>query len=249
VSDETELERDFLRSARRGLSPSRADETRVHAAVTKLAALAPAAPAPGDASGGVAAASNATKRWFSRLAVGAGLVAGGGAAYVAGHRAGVEEGRTVGRAEAPSAVESPRSAPTAERARPEPPAAVLAPPPEVAAPRAASPKPSAELANAPDSGLDEEVRFLKRIERALRDQNPRYALGLLGELERTVPGGQLVEERHAAKAMARCQVLGGSQAMIDDFSKAHPGSAYVTRVTETCRGAEQRNPAPPDTHR
>ena len=85
MSDQGELERNFLRSARRGLSPSQADEARVHAAVTKLAALGPAAPTPSDAGGAVDAAVGVAGRWVSRLAVGAALVAGGGAAYVTGH--------------------------------------------------------------------------------------------------------------------------------------------------------------------
>ena len=93
------------------------------------------------------------------------------------------------------------------------------------------------------------MRFLKRIERALRDENPRYALGLLGELKRTVPGGQLVEERHAAKAMARCQLTGASDAVVEEFAKTHPGSAYASRVAETCQRARQRISAEPDTNR
>jgi hypothetical protein len=100
-----------------------------------------------------------------------------------------------------------------------------------------------------DAGLDAEVRLLRRVELALRDRNPRFALGLLGELERTIPGGQLAEERHAARVMARCQLEGGSRSLAKEFAAGHPGSAYTSRVEETCRESnEQRIPEEADTH-
>jgi hypothetical protein len=253
MNDETSLERELLRKARRGLSPSRADEERVRAALTRLVALAPPAPsgpnddgAPENAAGtqahagSVAApehAAGAAGRWFSRLAISTALVAAGGTGYLAGHRAGFERGSAVSRVDSRPAPASPSGVPSDDRLRS--PAPVVPPvPAEPASPRALLKK-SSGAADAPDLGLDEEVRLLKRIERALRDQNPRYALGLLGELERAVPGGQLVEERHAAKAMARCQLAGGSDAVASEFAKTHPGSAYASRVTETCRGGAQ----------
>jgi hypothetical protein len=59
--------------------------------------------------------------------------------------------------------------------------------------------------------------------------------GLLGELDRTVPQGQLGEERDAARVIAHCQ-LGSETAekLAADFSRRHPASAYLARMKETC---------------
>jgi hypothetical protein len=42
------------------------------------------------------------------------------------------------------------------------------------------------------------VRQLRRVERAIREGNPRFALVLLEELDQVMPAGQLLEERRAA---------------------------------------------------
>ena len=77
--------------------------------------------------------------------------------------------------------------------------------------------------------------MLVRIERALREQNPRFALGLLGELDREVPGGQLKEEREAARVLAHCQMGSATAAKLArDFTARHSGSAYVARINRTC---------------
>jgi hypothetical protein len=77
--------------------------------------------------------------------------------------------------------------------------------------------------------------MLRRVERALREQNPRFALALLGELDRAVPNGQLREERLAASTLARCALGSGSpSALLEEFSKRHASSAYLTRIRQAC---------------
>ena len=84
--------------------------------------------------------------------------------------------------------------------------------------------------------LQLELRALRNVERALRDQQPQRALELLGELDRDVPEGALVEERLAAFQMARCaRGLGTPSRLRAEFSDAYPGSVYRARVEQTCR--------------
>ena len=252
IDDET-LEQELLARARSGLSPSRADEARVKSAVVRRIALLPLAADDGTASTGLDGRFDElvglAKPWLFRLGIVAAVAAGGGAGYYFGHRAGVEAGRA-------AAVSGPREDVEPRRAPPAEPGVVAAPTPlpasaaplldlprPVASAHAATPAPSSDSA-----GLDEEVRLLRRVERALRDQNPRYAFALLGELDRTVPGGQLVEEREAARAMARCELEGGDDVVMKKFAESHPGSAYLARVSETCRRVEQRISGEVETH-
>jgi hypothetical protein len=83
--------------------------------------------------------------------------------------------------------------------------------------------------------LEAEVRTLRRVERALREQNPRLAFELLGELDRVVPGGELAEERLAAFSIARCALGAGAPTTITrEFVKSYPSSVYLARVQQAC---------------
>ena len=98
-------------------------------------------------------------------------------------------------------------------------------------------------------GLDDEVRELRRIEKAVREQNPRLALVLLDQLDQTIPTGQLLEERAAARVMANCSLeTPSAQGSARAFAAKHPRSAYLARVIEICRltgaGNERISPAP-----
>lgn len=237
----SEHESAFLASARRGLSPNEADAVRVGAAVAKLTA-APLAPSP-TAKGVDPATTPGSSAWW-KLGFAAAFAAGTG---VAGYHLGFEAGR----ATFPPATAHAHNAP--HRPSPEPALPVLTEkkdetpatpseptqseptqtprtPPGATAPAAPS------AATAPASSLEEETRMVARIERALRDRNARFALGLLGELDRTVPGGQLKEERDAARVLAHCQLDGGSAAALrSQFTKRYPKSAYAGRIGQTCR--------------
>lgn len=85
--------------------------------------------------------------------------------------------------------------------------------------------------------LGDEVRLLRRVDNALRSQNPMVAIGLLVELDRQFPNGQLVEERRAARVAANCQLVDDDQAREAGkrFLVAHPGNAYAERVRHACK--------------
>ena len=88
--------------------------------------------------------------------------------------------------------------------------------------------------------MAEEVRVLRSVERALREHQPGFALALLRELDRSVPNGQLTEERLAVRTIARCASrdvpLGVNLA--DDFADQYPDSVYGRRVTESCAATD-----------
>jgi hypothetical protein len=246
---DSENEDRVLARARAALAPSLADQERVRGALD--GAIATMAAAPGDPlnenetaeSVGSAVSSTALGKWLARLAIPMAAAVGGGIGYELGHSAGLEQSRATGtpRATAPL-TEPPARLPTAVVPTQAPPPAPTAQSTRALPSRAALPAPSAPPELAPDAGLDEEVRLLRRVERALREQNPRYALALLGQLDRDVPRGQLVEERKAARVMARCQ-LGSEGDALQKFASEHPGSAYLGRVRETC--AAERSEAKP----
>src|SRR4030095_1508121 len=84
--------------------------------------------------------------------------------------------------------------------------------------------------------LDEELIQMRRVERALRENNPRLALALLGDLQRAVPHGKLGEERYAAEVMAKCGLgIGPPRVLADDFAEKHASSVYYARVMQACR--------------
>jgi hypothetical protein len=238
-------ERELLAAARRGLSPTAADQARVRRATD-------AALAPGGAATTVRAAP-----WATRVVV-VGAIAAGAAGL--GYRVGVRAGREQAASERAVATASPA------RAEPTPPPVPTAngawSPEErgrIVAPTAATPRPSvahrrnvADAAVAPAApgvpaaSLAEEVRALRAVERALREGNPGFALALLRELDRAVPNGQLVEERLATRTIARCATgdvpIGVDLA--DDFAARHPDSVYGRRVADAC--AETDSPVSGD---
>jgi hypothetical protein len=92
-----------------------------------------------------------------------------------------------------------------------------------------------EPAVAAPPSIEEELRLLRRVERALREGDPRAAFISLRELDRRVPEGQLTEERAAADVMVRCALaLGTPAALVRRFSDAYPESAYLARVRQSC---------------
>jgi hypothetical protein len=256
----SEIERDeleFLARARRGLSPSEGDAKRVLAALGP--ALLPGATPETEAlpkASGVAPASAAGTSgvsWLAALAISGAVGVGAlGAGYYWGYRMGTAES-AARQAALPAATNTDATREPPRRAESPKPAA----PPSAtqeSAPERVAPALRAAAASAPseapklDDELEEETRQLARIERALRDQNPRFALGLLGELDRNIPDGQLAEERDAARAMARCQLDADFAAKsLRDFSERHPGSAYLARVKQLCaKGATNSSTAETD---
>lgn len=206
----------FLARAAAELSPTDDDRARVFARVAPLVA----APMP----------SVRRWRWLSHALV---ALAFGGAGYVLGLRHAPLPGQP-----APVIAASPAPAAPAKALIEAAPVTV----PEVtSAPLPSEKKPSPRAAAGTpidDAGvedaLSEEVRALGRVERALRQQNPRFALALLHELDVRVPRGQLLEERFAAATMARCALEDGKPTLRREFARRYPRSAYSARVESAC---------------
>ena len=99
---------------------------------------------------------------------------------------------------------------------------------------AAIPTPSA---NASDNSLVEELDLLRRAERTIRSGNSLVALGLLRDLDERFPKGQLLEERTAARVMAKCQLdeKDAARARGNAYLFAHPQSVYADRVRTLCQ--------------
>jgi hypothetical protein len=98
--------------------------------------------------------------------------------------------------------------------------------------------PSAALSSEPrEDTLTEELELLKRAEHTIRSGNSEVALGLLGQLDEKFPKGQLLEERTAARVMARCQLDDPERARArgNAYLLAHPQSVYADRVKTLCR--------------
>jgi len=217
MTDQEAEARRFLESARRALSPTAEDAERVLSAVNQAIALSGAqsfeATAP---KSGTSLLSAPLRGPLSRVLLTVALAGGAGAlGYGAGFRAGAQSVSPSASAprelSAPlatlheAAARRPRDEPSAGAATELSPAMPVRAAPAHAVAPASSPTVATVTAQRPDaSSLSEEVRTLRRVERALRDQNPRLALALLGDLDKEVPVGQLGEERLAASVQARC---------------------------------------------
>ncbi|HEY3498102.1 MAG TPA: hypothetical protein VGK73_25560 [Polyangiaceae bacterium] len=241
VSEQDEIE--ILAKARRGLSPRAGDAARVLSAIGPRLADSPGSSPQGSATGAGASATLLRSRpsWLTVGALSAVVAASAGAT---GYYLGQANGRASTAPHERSRVAPPAGPAPEPSARdlrdeaPAIPAPALQPTPELpAASNPASPQRSS-VAPAPsgDSELEMETRMLARVERSLREDNPRLALGLLGELDRNVPGGQLREEREAARVMAHC-ALGSETARTRaaNFAQSHPASSYLGRIRETCQ--------------
>jgi len=232
-ADDVEIA-EALARARRGLSPGPGDLERVRSGLD--AALRAPRPAVPDRAPG----RPAWQRWVERLAL-AGALTGTGAAvgYQAGRRAERRDQPALqaGAPPATPALAAPPNAPPDGKAR--------APQPAAEAPRleqhhrhvtAGGGQPSAA------ASLAAEVRALRNVERALREQNPGLAGAFLDGLDREIPGGQMQEERAALRTIARC-AAGDRPFGIDlaeEFTQAFPSSAYRARVEEACGRTDSR---------
>lgn len=219
-------EEQMLQRARRGLSPRREDVDRVRASIA--ASLAAGVDPPDLPAGGSGVFRSELFRRVLPTTIALGI--GGAAGFALGHRVGVEDG---------SALAEHRRAPVAPSAAaprpPEPPLTAPVPRPASSAEAQGPVADTERSVRRTSAGIGEEVRLLERVERAIRDRNPRLALGLLAELDRVAPRGELHEERRAARVMAECGLgAGAGTEAIERFERAYPGSAYLGRVRETC---------------
>lgn len=262
MNDIEREELEVLSGARRALSPAAEDGERVLAAT--LRALS--APAAGDlqpeasveTTGSALSTVLRVPSRLSQLALALSIAGASGAVgYELGRRSAVSE---LQRAPQVAASVEPRVQPPASAsiepaaraeasADPAIEASVVdtAPAPTAASrsrpSRAAPNRPEIAAAavpaapRAPAQSLELEIRVLQRVERALREHDPRRALELLGELDRSVPGGKLGQERDAAFVMARCALgFGTPESLLREFSRRHQDSVYFARVREACLG-------------
>jgi hypothetical protein len=83
---------------------------------------------------------------------------------------------------------------------------------------------------------------LQRAERALRAGTPELALSFLDELDRRYPRTRFIEERSAARLMARCALAEpDARANAELFLHDRRSSVYSDRVRELC-GLESEAP-------
>jgi len=244
----------ILGQARRGLGPTNTDEQRLLQNLRVQIALGP--------SGQLSEAPKSPWPWriAGTLGVIGAVALSGGLGYQKGLKAGIaqqNQARLLANAlpvgSALPAQPNPELTVPAAPERVSPSIAKSLPAPSAARARSEASAPSAAPSAAPAPaalGLDEEVRQLRRVERAIRESNPRLALVLLAELKREIPKGQLLEERCAAGILADCQ-LGADAAVARAraFVEKHAGSAYTTRVIEICGLESKRNSLPPGTDR
>jgi hypothetical protein len=234
---------DILAAARRGLSPTSADAERVRglmeAALQGGAAGERAVPqdAPRGAAGSRSPSVARGWLWLRRFAaLGAVAAVAGGVGYRAGRRASRDEAI----AHPPVSVHHETPAQAAV-----PPPKVVPATPAVSSTSLGSVRPARDPAHRPapigasapaPASMAEEVRVLRSVERALRENRPGFALALLRELDRSVPNGQLTEERLAVRTIARCAsgAVPFGVNLAEDFADRYPASVYGRRVTEAC---------------
>lgn len=221
----------LLTLGRRGLSPEPRDADRVRQALEQALARGDlgheSSPKPVRAQPVRPTLPARLFKWAQMLAFGA-------ATGVSGYVLGVQQAATPvthGAAIAPVASRT-LTAPSLPDVAP---SAVSVPEAAKRAPRTAGVAATAAAPTSRESSLELETRLLSRVERALRDDNPRLALGLLDELDQQVPRGQLLEERQAGRVVAEC-ALGTAAAAgrAADFIERHRNSAYRARIEQAC---------------
>lgn len=97
----------------------------------------------------------------------------------------------------------------------------------------------------PEGSFAGELSLLQRAERAIRSGEPEIALGFLDDIDRRYPKTRFVEERTAARLMARCaHAESEARAPAEAFVHERSNSVYVDRVRELCN--LERAPATTD---
>lgn len=96
-----------------------------------------------------------------------------------------------------------------------------------------------------DGVLNAELALLQRAERAIRSGEADLALSFLDDLDRRYPDTPFVEERTAARLMARCaRNEPGAAVQAEVFLRERRTSVYSDRVCALCQieGARDGNP-------
>jgi hypothetical protein len=182
---------------------------------------------------------------------------GGGVGFWLGHEVASSRAQSSAAFERPAPVaEAPdrsASAPLASAAPPAPSEAadVPAAPPAASetrrVPHPADAPPRAHAARrAESSPLNDELALLRRVERALRNNDPALARALLGELDERFPDSRLGEERSAARRIADCRSgEPGASESARAFLREHGASVYRKRIVLACALDAEKGPATP----
>jgi hypothetical protein len=252
-----DLEEQVLESARQAMRPSLSDARRVRAAVLVQIGAATLGHAAGaKAAGAKAAGAKAAGGWFASLGpIQTALVvtaATGGVGAVAnlywndqdGPKGAAPSAAAVHSAVAPTRRPPPQPLPAADEARPSP--SNSSPAPGLQGGSTAAPP--RNPAGAQRDRLAEEVRLLRRADRALRNGSPDVAERLLRDLAASHPDGQLREERAATRALILCQREGdtASRSAAEKFLAAHPASLYAARIRSACMEGRVESEGTPD---
>jgi hypothetical protein len=238
MNDLADGERRLLDDMRQALSPTRADRERLGARISASLAVGTMSPSLGDPasapnpSGGTGLLGHGIRSAGGQVLAGALVAAAAfGAGYLTAHSRAKDPKTSVA---TPARVTDVRPSASVTSAESRGPTFERAVPPPVASTRAAAP--SNAPSPAPSSAtLREEARELQRVDRALRSGTPQLALGLLRELDERIPRGVLLEERAAARLIARCQ---NGDASAPNAAVAwlerHAQSVYAPRLRAAC---------------
>jgi hypothetical protein len=254
MSDLSPEDRAFIDLARRAPGPTRADRARVRRAITAAAPLAGlSAAASTKAASASVGLAKLSLVFVAAVGTGAGVVA----SAIAIHRATLNPpaaplARPRPVVEAPVGLPAPQlelAAPIERAPTDEPPGLPKPNPPRTAAiakrqpvaPPAKHNTPAVLPASPPDSNpparctVETEASVLMRAQHLLTSA-PRESLENLDGLERDCPGGELVEERHAARALALC-ALGRKDeglAQLEWLLHNTPSSPALPRLRNAC---------------
>lgn len=272
-----------LSQVRDEISPTRDDKARLRARILAPAGLlgpesaGPDVIAPGAtvAPGAQAAAHSALGPWATLQAagwVGAAtaltlLGVGGGVGFWLGHEVASSRAQSSAAFEVPAPVaEAPDRSPSAPPARATPPAPTEAADVPAAPPAASETRREPPPAGVParahtarrraeSSPINDELALLRRVERALRNNDPALARALLGELDERFPDSRLGEERSAARRIADCRSgEPGASESARAFLREHAASVYRKRIVLACALDGEKasttltNPESADTH-
>lgn len=240
--------RSILNEGRDGDDPSPADRARVRKNLSRMIAAGGAASAASLGKTAAAATSAHTLSTALVLKVlGGALVAGalGGGAWVLTAKPAPPAPSAVVQdmpapTSSPSIVESPSPAPPAptSEASAEPSAAPASAPAPRPVGSARAPARPAEGAGGGDT-LEEETRRLREAHASMQSGDAAKALQILEEESATHAGGQLREERAAARVLALCKVgkVDEARAAAAAFLRDNPRSPLADRVRGGCPAA------------
>lgn len=230
----TDIERRAARILELGRAepaPSVADMERVRAALRARHLADPALFTASAASASAAGGASVKVAIFKALGLGAALGVG------------VSVGAYQLQPPAQPEVAPVRSA---ERAEPSPERPVFAPPrsmqpeppPSASARVTVQQRPRALPSTGPGvATLEREIGLLRDAQEALHRGAPERALNLLALLDRERPRGAMMEEREAARAIARCRLGRGTAEALASFERAFARSVHAAGVRAAC-GAE-----------